>query len=268
MIKDVTNDIIKILSNKPNISARTLSITLRREFSYKLKEANKKHINKLLHSNEHNLFNKTNDKKPKWYLEDHNKTQNNEKEFLEWLTYNQGLSNPSKYISSLNTISNDLIKKNILNENNKLLYESQTSRFLVIKHSDYIYKLKEEENKSPKEKYNYTKTLVTDPKLIGWIKNIYNNKCQICLNQIVVPQGFYSEAAHIKAKSDGGFDNKNNILCLCPTCHIQFDMGALWLNENLEVIHFETKNKIANLEISRDHNIDLKNVKFHREKFN
>ena len=45
-------------------------------------------------------------------------------------------------------------------------------------------------------------------------------------------------------------------------------MGAIWLNDNLEVIHFKNENKIADLQLSTSHEIDLKNVKFHREKFN
>ena len=84
-------------------------------------------------------------------------------------------------------------------------------------------------------------------------------------NLITTPKGNYSEAAHIKAKRDKGDDHEENVLSLCPNCHKQFDKGALWLTDKLEIIHFE-KGNIGNLFIDSNHILNIENIRFHREK--
>ena len=117
-----------------------------------------------------------------------------------------------------------------------------------------------------KSRLHLTETLVSDPKVVKWIKDLYKGECQICKNIINTPKGNYSEAAHIKAKRDKGVDHEENVLSLCPNCHKQFDKGAIWLNDNLDVIHYKD-GKIGKLTINSLHTLNLDNIKFHREKF-
>ena len=58
----------------------------------------------------------------------------------------------------------------------------------------------------------------------------------------------------------------NNILCLCANCHSLFDLGALWMDDELTVRDFEGE-VFSQLTIHESHEIDLKNVKFHRNYF-
>lgn len=62
--------------------------------------------------------------------------------------------------------------------------------------------------------------------LMVQIKKYRDFKCQFCSTQILKANGdYYIEASHIKAKAEGGKDNLNNILILCPNCHKLFDYG-------------------------------------------
>ncbi|MEU7730664.1 HNH endonuclease signature motif containing protein [Streptomyces sp. NPDC040724] len=51
----------------------------------------------------------------------------------------------------------------------------------------------------------------------------------MCAEVLVLPspRHRYSEATHIRAREDNGPDIVENLLCLCPTCHVLFDAGAL-----------------------------------------
>ncbi len=121
---------------------------------------------------------------------------------------------------------------------------------------------------SPAEaRLTLSETLVSDQRVVKWIKDLYQGTCQFCNNLLTTPKGNYSEAAHIKAKRDEGDDHEENVLSLCPNCHKQFDKGALWLTDDLEIIHFE-KGEIGSLNLDENHKLNLDNIKFHREKFN
>ena len=117
-----------------------------------------------------------------------------------------------------------------------------------------------------KSSLTLSETLVSDPRVVKWIKDLYKGTCQFCNNLITTPKGNYSEAAHIKAKRDKGDDHEENVLSLCPNCHKQFDKGALWLTDKLEIIHFE-KGNIGNLFIDSNHKLNIENIRFHREKY-
>ncbi|NEC29307.1 hypothetical protein G3I20_22670 [Streptomyces sp. SID8111] len=70
------------------------------------------------------------------------------------------------------------------------------------------------------------------------LKQWYQDSCQICATTLVLPspRHRYNEAAHIRAKEDGGPDLTENLLCLCPNCHVRFDGGALVLTDDLTVV--------------------------------
>lgn len=62
--------------------------------------------------------------------------------------------------------------------------------------------------------------------LMVQIKKYRDYKCQFCSTTILKANGdYYIEACHIKAKAEGGKDNLDNILILCPNCHKLFDFG-------------------------------------------
>jgi putative restriction endonuclease len=69
------------------------------------------------------------------------------------------------------------------------------------------------------------------------VKEIHEYTCQICGTQIQLDGRLYAEACHIKplGRPHNGPDVPENILCLCPNCHVRFDRGAFVVSAKLEV---------------------------------
>ncbi|WP_139423596.1 YDG/SRA domain-containing protein [Chryseobacterium mulctrae] len=119
---------------------------------------------------------------------------------------------------------------------------------------------------------NYTNTsrkeyvinkIIRETKTAQFIKQLYNDTCQICGTQIKSPVSTYSEAAHIKSlgKPHNGPDTKENIICLCPNHHKMFDLGIISIDDNFNILGLENEKLTINLK----HKIDLDLIKYHRE---
>ena len=72
-------------------------------------------------------------------------------------------------------------------------------------------------------------------RLAAGLKQAYGSQCMFCESTIVVsisPEEFYAEAAHIRplGRPHRGTDVPQNMLVLCPNCHVQFDAGTLQLS--------------------------------------
>jgi putative restriction endonuclease len=143
-------------------------------------------------------------------------------------------------------------------------------RFRLVKlDQDLIFQdqnnLKEpESNYENSERKQYIiNRIIRETKTAQYIKDLYENKCQVCGIQIKTPVGFYSEAAHIKGlgKPHNGPDTKENILCLCPNHHTMFDLGIITIDDDFKVIGLED----YVLKVSPKHKIDKEFLKYHRE---
>ncbi|MFE1319687.1 YDG/SRA domain-containing protein [Kitasatospora phosalacinea] len=102
------------------------------------------------------------------------------------------------------------------------------------------------------------------------VKEWYGGQCQMCLQFLSVPGGLsYSEGAHILAigKPYNGPDVVENVLCLCPNCHVLFDHGARYLTDELGVVDGLTHEQIRELRTVRAHRIDLRYVRAHRRRW-
>jgi putative restriction endonuclease len=97
------------------------------------------------------------------------------------------------------------------------------------------------------------------------VKSAHEDKCQMCGQQLVVGDRTYSEGAHIKALGGphDGPDMRDNILCLCPNCHVQFDLGAVIIQDDFKIL----RNGVVDGELRRhpDHEINLDYVAHHRQ---
>lgn len=98
-----------------------------------------------------------------------------------------------------------------------------------------------------------TYRILRDTKLARELKLLYNNVCQICEEQIQLNGKTYSEAHHIKplGKPYNGPDKLDNIIVVCPNCHVKLDYGAIKI-EDLRI----SKHKISN-EYVNFHNTTL-----------
>ncbi|WP_329619367.1 HNH endonuclease [Streptomyces sp. NBC_01255] len=101
------------------------------------------------------------------------------------------------------------------------------------------------------------------------LKQWYQDRCQMCAEVLVLPspRHRYSEAAHIRAREDNGPDIVENLLCLCPTCHVLFDAGARVLADDLTIVDTVTGQSGKRIELHRWHFIDSRYVRHHRQRW-
>jgi hypothetical protein len=92
-----------------------------------------------------------------------------------------------------------------------------------------------------------TYRILRDTQLARTLKALHKDTCQLCGTQITLLDGkSYSEAHHIKplGKNHSGLDVAENILVLCPNCHVKCDYGAIMLS--LDVLRLHPSHKIGN----------------------
>ncbi|MBK0868375.1 HNH endonuclease [Saccharopolyspora sp. HNM0986] len=65
----------------------------------------------------------------------------------------------------------------------------------------------------------------------------YRFTCQACEVRLMIKDQPYAEGAHIRAVGypHNGPDVAENMLCLCPNCHAQFDAGAITVDDELNL---------------------------------
>ena len=103
---------------------------------------------------------------------------------------------------------------------------------------------------------------VRNTSTVRCLKNLYEDKCQVCGRFIqVAPDRRYSEVHHLRPLGSGGDDNNpGNMLVLCPTHHVEFDYAVLGVSEDgrSAVDRGGRKRPLALLK----HSLDPKNVAF------
>ncbi|MGB2567455.1 HNH endonuclease [Micromonospora citrea] len=98
------------------------------------------------------------------------------------------------------------------------------------------------------------------------VKRLHGHRCQVCGTRLATRSGFYSEAAHIKGlgRPHEGLDRIDNVLCLCPNHHVQFDAFAIFIDSNLVVRWAADGEKIGKLRLHAKHPIGPENLRHHR----
>ncbi len=72
-------------------------------------------------------------------------------------------------------------------------------------------------------------------KLVNALKLLYENKCQICNIKIAIGENeYYSEVHHLKplGMPHNGPDKIENMIIVCPNCHVKLDYKSLRLEIN------------------------------------
>ena len=85
-----------------------------------------------------------------------------------------------------------------------------------------------------------TYRILRDTQLARALKVRYGDTCQICGTQIALSDGkTYSEAHHIRplGHPHNGPDVAENILILCPNCHVRCDYGTIVLSLDMLRLH-------------------------------
>lgn len=103
------------------------------------------------------------------------------------------------------------------------------------------------------------------------VKEMYNDRCQICRERILVSldDQAFSNCAHIKAlgRPHDGPDRIENVLCLCPNCHVRFDRGVFLITDDFQVIDSLRREKVADLYRADEHEIAIEYVQAHRSRW-
>lgn len=107
-------------------------------------------------------------------------------------------------------------------------------------------------------------------KIVEELKNIYENRCQVCEETIDLGNGVkYSEVNHIQpiGKEHNGIDNKHNIIVLCPNHHTMFDLGIISIDpvDCCTLIHINYKDKLNNKHIVFKHLVSNISIRYHYE---
>jgi putative restriction endonuclease len=104
--------------------------------------------------------------------------------------------------------------------------------------------------------------IIRNTKTAGDVKKMYSYQCQVCGITIATKSGFYAEGAHIRplGRPHNGYDNANNLLCLCPNHHVMFDKGIFAIGND-----FTLQGAISGkLNIKQEHGIESSNLEYHR----
>lgn len=107
---------------------------------------------------------------------------------------------------------------------------------------------------------------VRDTKEVKQIKNLYEDRCQVCRYTIHTPTGRYSEVHHLHPLGEGGNDDNSNMIVLCPTHHVEFDYAVIGIsNDGINVVDRNGKT-VRKMSIPIKHSLDQKNIKHHLER--
>ena len=129
-----------------------------------------------------------------------------------------------------------------------------------------------EQPTSPADRAPHTvNRIVRNVKFAEQIKELYNNTCQVCNVFLKTPTDGLgiSVAAHIKGlgKPHNGPDIKENMLCLCPNHHAQFDSYSFYIDpKNFQIIgldNFEGK-PITRI---KKHKIKAEYLEYHQAQY-
>lgn len=104
--------------------------------------------------------------------------------------------------------------------------------------------------------------------VVKYLKNLYEDKCQICGEAIEISHdSFLSEVHHIKPLGvHNGPDVVENAIVLCPNHHSMFDRGAITIDIDKKiVIHFNPDNPLNYRQIELKHDIDRTYIAFHNQ---
>lgn len=126
-----------------------------------------------------------------------------------------------------------------------------------------------------KLKHNYNRTSRTQHTvnkvdrnhlLSDKVKKLYNYRCQVCNSLLEKPKGAIAVGAHIRAlgRPHDGPDNINNLICLCPNHHAQFDAYSFYIDENSLEIKGLKGFEGQKLTVSKQHKICREFFAYHR----
>ncbi len=111
--------------------------------------------------------------------------------------------------------------------------------------------------------------IVRSNEIIQAIEVLYDYRCQVCGIRLMTLGGPYAEGAHIRplGTPHRGEDEISNLLCLCPNDHVRLDYGTILITSDFTIIDRSTEVPLGRLHVDPAHNIDIRNLEYHRDMF-
>ena len=116
---------------------------------------------------------------------------------------------------------------------------------------------------APNKKTEVVTRFIRDSAKVRQLKSTYNNECQICGYAINTLKSRYSEVHHLHPLKDGGDDDFDNMLVLCPTHHVEFDYKVIGIDSDKKTIINKNGDKIGILTMANEHKLNNENILFH-----
>ena len=109
-----------------------------------------------------------------------------------------------------------------------------------------------------------------NPKNSEHVKKIYDYRCQVCGVNLDSPMGAIADGAHIKplGRPHNGPDVMENMLCLCPNHHKQFDSLSFYIQPSTYEIVGLADFKNQKLTVDNAHRINDEFLLYHKNLLN
>lgn len=109
------------------------------------------------------------------------------------------------------------------------------------------------------------KRIVRNYEVAASLKRLYSHTCQVCRIRLETAAGPYAEAAHIRPLGipHNGPDTLDNLLCLCPNCHVLFDGHALTVDSEGIIRRLGVPD--GPLTLKPDHRVNTDHLSYHFE---
>ena len=99
------------------------------------------------------------------------------------------------------------------------------------------------------------------------LKIKYGFVCQICGYQLKVNSRFYCEVHHVWPLGEGGMDNYDNMIVLCPNHHAEFDICAIGIDPKDGITIIDTNLHVkGKAKFIEGHSLSTSNLKYHYKK--
>ncbi|GAA3499263.1 hypothetical protein GCM10019016_063670 [Streptomyces prasinosporus] len=108
--------------------------------------------------------------------------------------------------------------------------------------------------------------IVRDEALARRVKELEDNRCQICGTALRHLNRPYSQAAHVRGLGSPhhGPDELQNLLCLCPNCHVLFDGLEIYVDSDGLVRGTRDDRDPRPLRRAPGHPVDEAHIAYHR----
>lgn len=102
---------------------------------------------------------------------------------------------------------------------------------------------------------------VRDSEPVKKLKKLYQNRCQICGYTFEFKKGeFYSEVHHYNPLHEGGNDDTDNMIVVCPTHHAEFDYKVIVIGQDRKSIINREGRIVNSITFNPEHKLSLKNI--------